>query len=170
MYFDIHLGKSDVTCSLDIPHGHVEGCLGTKCSYVCEEGFEKNDEFPTISCSSQGEWYYTASSGLVVTSDFCKRISKLEYERGHSISYKIVCAPCEDSYQHAHPRSLITFFAVNQKTFWIQDYPKMLYEDSDQTGLIRVFAGRISNLVGNAMLGPIKHYVKRVCTASITKV
>ena len=30
---------------------------------------------------------------------------------GHSISYKIACAPSEDSDQHVHPRSLIRVFA-----------------------------------------------------------
>ena len=30
---------------------------------------------------------------------------------GHSISHKIVCAPNEDSNQHAHPHSLIKVFA-----------------------------------------------------------
>ena len=33
------------------------------------------------------------------------------FEPGHSCSYKIACAPCEDSDYLAHPRSLIRVFA-----------------------------------------------------------
>ena len=45
-------------------------------------------------------------------------------EPGHSISYKIDCAPSEDSDQTARPRSLIRVFAVRMKTLWVLGYPQ----------------------------------------------
>ena len=61
----------------------------------------------------------------------------LENGTGHSIFYKIVCVPNEDSDQLAHPRSLIKVFAVSLKTLWIIDYPQ-----NELRRLICICAGR----------------------------
>ena len=50
--------------------------------------------------------------------------SHYTYEPGHSISYKITCAPSEDLDQPAHPRRLIRVFAFRWKTLWIFGYPQ----------------------------------------------
>ena len=44
-----------------------------------------------------------------------------QYKPGHSISYKIACAPSEHS---DHPRRLIRVIAVRLKTLWILGYPR----------------------------------------------
>ena len=51
---------------------------------------------------------------LQINSMICWRIAiaDLKYEPDHSFSYKIACAPSEDSDQPAHPRRLIWVFAV----------------------------------------------------------
>ena len=53
---------------------------------------------------------------------------------GYSIFYKIACAPSEYSDQLAHPRSLIRFFVVHLKTFWILGYPQSAHVKA-QSGL-----------------------------------
>ena len=64
------------------------------------------------------------------------------FEPGHSISYKITCAPSEDYDQSARMRRLIRVFAVALKTLMILGYP--------ERDLICVFAGRTCNHIGNA--------------------
>ena len=67
-------------------------------------------------------------------------------EPPHDKTYKMACAPSEDSDQSGHPPSLISVFAVRMKKAWVLSYPVSASEDSDQTGrmprLIWVFAGR----------------------------
>ena len=45
-----------------------------------------------------------------------------KFEPGHSISYKIACAPSEDSGQPAYLRKQVRIFLVRLKTLWIIDY------------------------------------------------
>ena len=82
--------------------------------------------------------------------------TNLIYEPGHSISYKITCAPNEDSDQPAHPRSLIRVFAGHSVVATDPKHLQMDSEDSDQPSrvrrLIRVFAERTCNLVGNVVV------------------
>ena len=49
--------------------------------------------------------------------------NKIIIELGNIVSYKIACAPSEDSDQTARMRSLIRVFAVRLNTLWILDYP-----------------------------------------------
>ena len=73
------------------------------------------------------------------------------FEPGHSICYKIACAPSECSDLH----SLNRVFAVRLKTFGTLAIDRVLFEDSDQIDrmrrLIWVFAGRICYHVENTV-------------------
>ena len=46
------------------------------------------------------------------------------YESGHSISYKISCAPSENTDQPAHPRNLIRIFAGLSGNLGVAKYSK----------------------------------------------
>ena len=46
-----------------------------------------------------------------------------KYESAHDKTYKIACAPSEDSDQPGHPPSLIRVFAVCMKKAWVISYP-----------------------------------------------
>ena len=45
------------------------------------------------------------------------------FEPPHDITYKMICAPSEDSAQPGHPPSLIRIFAVRMKKAWALSYP-----------------------------------------------
>ena len=45
------------------------------------------------------------------------------YGPAHDKTYKIACAPSEDSDQPGHPPSLIRVFAVRMKKAWVLSYP-----------------------------------------------
>ena len=45
------------------------------------------------------------------------------FEPAHDKTYKIACAPSEDSDQPGHPPSLIRVFAVPMKKDWVFSYP-----------------------------------------------
>ena len=47
----------------------------------------------------------------------------LKYEQAHDNSYKMACAPSEDSDQPGHPPSLIRVFAVRIKKALVLSYP-----------------------------------------------
>ena len=46
-----------------------------------------------------------------------------KYEPAHDKTYKMACAPIEDSDQPGHPPSLIRVFAVRTKKSWVFSYP-----------------------------------------------
>ena len=46
-----------------------------------------------------------------------------EKEPAHEKTYKMACAPSEDSDQSGHPPSLIRVFAVRMKKAWVHSYP-----------------------------------------------
>ena len=66
----------------------------------------------------------------------------------HDKTNKVECTPSEDSAQ-SDPPSPIRVFAVRMKKAWALNYQLSAHgEDSDQTGLIWVFAGRTCHFVG----------------------
>ena len=62
------------------------------------------------------------------------RYMELFYEPGHSISYKIACAPSD---QPEHLSRLNKVFAVRLKARWTLATHSKPCEDSDQTALMR---------------------------------
>ena len=63
---------------------------------------------------------------------------------GHSLSYKIACAPSEDSDQPVQQ------YKLTRLTVWVIVYP-VCSANSDQPVQIFTFAGHTGNLVGNAV-------------------
>ena len=82
-------------------------------------------------------------------------LESFRFESEHSISYKITCAPSEDSDQPqpAHPCSLISVLARHSMGSQGLKHLQVDSEDSDQTApmhrLISAFAGLTCNLVRN---------------------
>ena len=50
-------------------------------------------------------------------------LKKTKYEPAHDKTYKMACAPSEDSDQPGHPPSLIRVFAICMKKAWVLTYP-----------------------------------------------
>ena len=64
-----------------------------------------------------------------------------KFEPGHSISYKIACAPSEDSGQPAYLRKQVRIFLVRLKTLWIIDYrDSVLRRLSSGSEVIKLFS------------------------------
>ena len=55
--------------------------------------------------------------------DSVELLRQNEYEPGHSISFKIGCAPIQDSDQPAHPRTLSKTFVVRLTKAWLFGFP-----------------------------------------------
>ena len=73
----------------------------------------------------------------------------------HDITYKMACAPCENSDKTGHPPSMIRVFAVRMKKAWVLSYPlsaqRRLWSDWRMPRLILVFTGRTCHFVGFVM-------------------
>ena len=79
-------------------------------------------------------WFYIRKVDTFLPSDFstkCNNIMIKTYESGHSISYKISCAPSENTDQPAHPRNLIRIFAGLSGNLGVAKYSKRLQADSE---------------------------------------
>ena len=65
-------------------------------------------------------------SVCVSTGSTCKfvgnHVSRIKHDPAHEKTYKMACAPSEDSDQPGHPPSLIGVFAVRIKKAWILSY------------------------------------------------
>ena len=51
------------------------------------------------------------------------RVGIMKFEPAHDKTYKVACAPSEDSDQPGHPPRLIGVFAVRMKKSWVLCYP-----------------------------------------------
>lgn len=66
-------------CSSNIPHGrlYASHCYKRQsCVYYCDEGYEKNKDIESLTCSSDGDWrpstYHPLSPVSYMPNDFCK--------------------------------------------------------------------------------------------------
>ena len=75
--FILDVCKGGYLCKSIIPNGRVTfWCKdGRFCQYFCAEDFEANENIPTITCSSTGQWVPDYTSGSLTDEDFCKRKS-----------------------------------------------------------------------------------------------
>ena len=58
-------------------------------------------------------------------------MSSLIFEPAHDKTYKMACAPGEDSDQPGHSPSLIRVFALSMKKVWVFSYPLRDSKKSD---------------------------------------
>ena len=84
---------------------------------------------------------YFNASNLVLYSDAA---SNYKYEPAHDKTYRIVCAPSEDSYQPVHPRSMamVLVFPSLESAEGTCDQRRLIRLRIRKCRLIRVFAGR----------------------------
>ena len=77
-------------------------------------------------CGCSDRSAYPLRSVCVSTGRTCKfvgnHVSRIKCEPAHDKTYKMACAPSEDSDQPGHPPSLIRVFAVRIKKAWILSY------------------------------------------------
>ena len=96
-------------------------------------GFSKNkiktkmanivDPDETLRPLSSGSTLFTMVYILVCRAEMVKTLQKTT-EPGHSIPYKVECAPSEESDQRAYPNILSRTSVVRLKKAWMSGYPQ----------------------------------------------